>query len=99
MDKSELNLSIEIPSHVPLELVRNLTIGRGLTTTRLPHAVVDDIHRDFPPVFYAPNLMNGGGWVFRRTEDQITVIHNPEHFSSKQIQPYAAMVGAPTIAA
>ena len=94
MDKSELNLSIEIPSHVPLELVRNLTIGRGLTTTRLPHAVVDDIHRDFPPVFYAPNLMNGGGWVFRRTEDQITVIHNPEHFSSKQIQPYAEMVGA-----
>ena len=94
MDKTELNLSIEIPSHVPLELVRNLTIGRGLTTTRLPHAVVDDIHRDFPPVFYAPNLMNGGGWVFRRTEDQITVIHNPEHFSSKQIQPYAEMVGA-----
>ena len=94
MDAEELAKGVEIPSHVPPDMVRNLTMGRGLTTTRPPHSVVDDIHRDFPPIFYAPNLMNGGGWVFRRTEDQITVIHDPEHFSNKQIQPYAEMIGA-----
>ena len=94
LDAEELAKSAQIPAHVPPEMVRNLTMGRGLTTTRPPHAVVDDIHRDFPPVFYAPNLMNGGGWVFRRTEDQVAVIHDPEHFSNKQIQPYAEMIGA-----
>ena len=52
------------PPHVPPELVKDLTIGRGLMTERLPHEIVDEIHRDFPPAFYAPNLMNGGGWVF-----------------------------------
>ena len=66
LEAEELAKSVEIPPHVPPEMVRNLTMGRGLTTTRPPHAVVDDIHRDFPTVFYAPNLMNGGGWVFRK---------------------------------
>lgn len=82
-----------VPSHVPPEMVKNLTIGRGFVTERLPHEIVDEIHRDFPPVFYAPNLMNGGGWVFRRSEDQLAIWQNPEYFSSQQIQPFAELAG------
>lgn len=82
-----------IPSHVPPDMVAVLPIGRGLVTSRLPHEIVDEIHRDFPPVFYAPNLMNGGGWVFCRTEDQIAVWNDPVHFSSQQIQPFAQLAG------
>lgn len=93
MTESTQEFENEIPSHVPLAMVSNLTIGRGFKTKRLPHEVVDDIHRDFPPVFYAPNLMNGGGWVFRRTEDQLSVWNDPEHFSSQQIQPFAQLAG------
>ena len=40
-----------VPPHVPPELVKDLTIGRGLMTERLPHEIVDEIHRDFPPAF------------------------------------------------
>ena len=92
---TELAPAIEgvVPPHVPPELVKDLTIGRGFVTERLPHEIVDEIHRDFPPVFYAPNLMNGGGWVFRRSEDQLAIWQDAEHFSSQQIQPFAELAG------
>ena len=90
---TELPPQRALSPHVPPELVKDLTIGRGFVTERLPHEIVDEIHRDFPPVFYAPNLMNGGGWVFRRSEDQLAIWQDPEHFSSQQIQPFAELAG------
>ena len=82
-----------IPDHVDPALVFNLPIGRGLTTDRLPHDIVSDIHRNYPRAFYAPNLMNGGGWVFPRAEDQRRIWQDAEHFSSQVIQPFAELAG------
>ena len=82
-----------IPEHVDPDLVLDLPIGRGVTTERLPPEIAAEIHRDFPRGFYAPNLMNGGGWVFPRVEDQRKIWLDTEHFSSQVIQPFAAMAG------
>ena len=82
-----------IPEHIDPDLVLYLPIGRGVSTERLPHEIAAEIHRDFPRGFYAPNLMNGGGWVFPRVEDQRKIWLDTEHFSSQVIQPFAAMAG------
>ena len=34
-------IAVVVPPHVPPELVKDLTIGRGLMTERLPHEIVE----------------------------------------------------------
>ena len=84
----------DIPLHVPNHIVRSSPLGRGLTTNLHPHEVVSMIHRDFPEVFFAPNLMPpAGAWVFRRASDLRKIWMDTEHFSSREIAPYSRLAG------
>lgn len=85
----------EIPDHVPPELVRNFPMRLGLTTTENPYTtVIPDIHR-MPPVFWAPDAHLGmaPAWIFRRARDQTRIFLDTEHFSSRNLAPFSALVG------
>ncbi|MBP7338460.1 cytochrome P450 [Niveispirillum sp.] len=79
-----------IPNHVPPHLVRDFsywkTPGMAPTPNGNPQAALSFVHREGPPLFYAPaNTYDGRGtWVVTRAEDQRRILQNPEVFSSNR---------------
>lgn len=88
-------LPLEIPAHVPPELVMSFPLHLGATTYDNPYdTVIPAIHK-MPPAFWAPNAWSGmePAWVFRRAEDLNTIFLDTEHFSSKDVAPFATLIG------
>jgi cytochrome P450 len=83
-----------LPSHISAEMVRPYPLGRGKKTTRHPHDIASQIHRDHPEAFYVPGFFVGSGaWVFRRAADIRTITLDTDHFSNKDFSPYARLSG------
>ncbi len=85
----------DIPSHVPLELVRPTPFIFGETTTADPYNDwVPAIHEG-PPIFYAPNAYPGPSpaWIVRRMADLREIYMDTDTFSSKDSSPYAKLIG------
>jgi cytochrome P450 len=83
-----------IPAHVPRELVRPFPYILGATTKARPHSFIKAIH-DGPEAFWAERVFNGvcGAWVPRRAEDMQRVYHDAEHYTTRGLAPFAALVG------
>ncbi|HYE49653.1 MAG TPA: cytochrome P450 [Azospirillaceae bacterium] len=85
-----MTAAARVPDHVPPELVREFSIftGPGMKPTPggNPQAALGFVHRDGPPIFYAPvNTIDGRGtWVVTRAEDQRAILQNAEVFSSNR---------------
>jgi cytochrome P450 len=88
---------IPVPAHVPESLVRpDFPLIFGLTTEANPFTdLIDEIHANEPPVFYAPHAYPGGtpAWIVRRTEDLRAVYFDTDHFSSANFSPFPQLIG------
>lgn len=85
----------DIPPHVPAELVMSFPLRLGLSTYDNPYTtILPEIHK-MPPVFWAPDAYLGvaPAWVFRRAKDLNQIFLDTEHFSSKDMAPFSALVG------
>src|SRR5690606_7748358 len=86
----------EAPAHVPEALVVDYPIKMGAVTDDNPFDhIIPDIHKNFPPIFYALDAYPGGSpaWIMRRAEDLKAVYFDTEHFSNKDFAPFAQLVG------
>jgi cytochrome P450 len=82
-----------IPTHVPPELVKEIPMVRGTTTTARPHEEIQAINHG-PDVFYATNAPNGGqAWILRRIEHCRQVYMDTEHFSNANYAPFPKLTG------
>jgi cytochrome P450 len=81
---------VEIPAHVPPELVRNFsfwtTPGMAPQKGGNPQAALSFVHYDMPRIFYAPrNMYDGQGtWVITRADDQRRILQDAETFSNNR---------------
>ncbi|MCG2841119.1 cytochrome P450 [Sandaracinobacter sp. RS1-74] len=95
-----MNVDTRVPGHVPPELIRDFSLFSGPEMERTPagnpQAALSFVHRDFPPIFYAPmNAVDGRGtWVVATAEDQRAVLQNTEIFSSDR-QLFEKAMGEP----
>lgn len=88
---------VPLPGHVPEALVRPaFPLIFGLTTKVNPFVdMIDAIHANEPPVFYAPHAYPGGtaAWIVRPTETLRQVYFDTEHFSSANFSPFPQLIG------
>ena len=86
----------EAPAHVPPELVLDYPIKMGGLTDENPFdTLIPQLHKTYPPVFYALDAYPGGtpAWIIRRAADLEAIYFDTEHFSNKDFAPFALLVG------
>lgn len=83
------------PAHVDPAQVRPFPFILGATSRQVPHSFIS-LMEDWPAVFWADRAFSGveGCWVPRRLDDIRTVFQDTDTFSSRQIAPFAELVGA-----
>jgi len=86
--------AVEIPSHVPPELVVTVDLAGFTTPGQCPYAKMAAMHDGPRTLFSPPNFMAPqGSWVITRAEDIRAVLQQPEVFSSKGIAGFSQLVG------
>ncbi|MBC57142.1 MAG: cytochrome [Confluentimicrobium sp.] len=95
----ELDLSpkeVEIPAHVPDELVLPFPFIFGVKTKQDPFGeLAAQVHAETPPIFYSKHAYPGGtpAWVVRTAEDLKTIHFDTENFSNKGFSPFSMIIG------
>lgn len=88
--------SLEIPSHVPKELVRDdYPFAMGLTTTENPFKkMVAELHQG-PDIIYATNgyPIDLPTWIPRKREHIQAIYLDEEHFSTENLSPFPMLSG------
>lgn len=90
------SITIDIPDHVPPELVRDdYRFIMGLTTVENPFDTMTRKIHQGPDIIYSTNAYPIGipAWIPRRLEDLQAIYLDTEHFSSAGFSPYAMLVG------
>src|SRR5690554_6638962 len=90
------SITIDIPDHVPPELVRDdYPFIMGLTTVENPFDTMTRKIHQGPDIIYSTNAYPIGipAWIPRRLEDLQAIYLDTEHFSSAGFSPYAMLVG------
>lgn len=87
---------LEIPSHVPSDLVRdNYPFNMGGETTENPfNEMLSELHTN-PDIIYATNAypINIGAWIPRTMELIQSVYMDEEHFSTENLSPFPVLSG------
>ncbi|WP_314714564.1 hypothetical protein [Sphingobium yanoikuyae] len=60
---------MDIPAHVPPELVREIGLTTGPEFLAAPHAFMAKLHETHPPIFYSVNSLIGNSWCTIKHED------------------------------
>jgi cytochrome P450 len=84
-----------LPPHVPPDLVRPYPFPHGHVIADNPfRTVIPQLNRG-PEVFYTLDGYHGMGplWMFRKYKDVQAIYTDTEHFSSKDIAPFAQLEG------
>jgi cytochrome P450 len=89
------NGSLPLAAHVSPDRLREFPLMLGATTTENPFQRIIPAITAGPDAFYALNAYLGiePGWVFRRAGDLRSIYKNTGHFSSKNLAPFAKLLG------
>jgi cytochrome P450 len=82
------------PAHVEPAQVRPFPFILGATSHQAPHSFIASMS-EWPDIFWADRAFSGvqGCWVPRRLEDIRAIFQDTDTFSSRQIAPFAQLVG------
>lgn len=80
MQAQSNQIGMEIPAHVPQELVHPFDYYNMPELKREPHKMIREWVKARPPIFYTPH--NGGHWVVTRSADALDMLRQTENFSS-----------------
>ena len=85
----------QIPAHVPPELVRSFPLIIGEYTDEDPFKRLIPLVHEGPAIFYNTKVYPGHGpaWVLRRMDDLRSLYLDTEHYSTKDMAPFAALLG------
>jgi cytochrome P450 len=86
---------LDIPSHVPANLVLPFPLLTEKSTPSNPYdSIIPQIHTG-PRARYVPGGFFGisNAWVFRRVAELTDIYMDTEHFTSKDMAPFASLVG------
>ena len=78
---------IDVPAHVPKELVRDTGLCFGPEFLAAPHDFMARMHETLPPVYYDVSRM-GNAWHLLRYEDALYMLRHPEIFSNEGATPF-----------
>ena len=89
-----------IPNHVPQELIRPYILAPTTSTTGTTfkdpfNELAVQVRNESPDIFYSPNVFSGVPpmWVIWRVADISKIYLDTEHFSNRDMAPYAALSG------
>jgi len=86
-------MQIELPAHVPAELVQDFGFDTYPGLTSNPPVAIDTL-RDERPIVYAPRGRRGEGtWVFKTYDLLVEAFQKPEIFSSDRYSGFSALLG------
>lgn len=79
---------MDIPAHVPPELVREIGLTTGPEFLAAPHAFMAKLHETHPPIFYSVNPLIGNSWCTIKHEDAFFALRHPEYFTTAGATPF-----------
>ncbi|MFD2429694.1 hypothetical protein ACFSUK_19230 [Sphingobium scionense] len=79
---------MDIPDHVPPELVREIGLTTGPEFLAAPHAFMAKLHETHPPIFYSVNPLIGNSWCTIKHEDAFFALRHPEYFTTAGATPF-----------
>ena len=87
--------TLDVPAHVPPELVRDCPIAeRRAYRENVFETKLTPDHANNPPVYWSPTIYpgNSGAWVVRRAEDLKEVYADDDLFTKKGFSSFAKMI-------
>jgi cytochrome P450 len=86
---------LQIPAHVPHELIRPYALVMGAITAEDPFKTIIPRLQLEPEVFYALHAYPGEtpSWIFRKSEDLTAIYLDNEHFTTNGSAPFAPVIG------
>jgi cytochrome P450 len=79
---------IQIPAHVPPELVHKLGITESAEFLASPHKFMADLHKAYPPIVYSYGDHTPPAWNLLKYEDAYFVLRHPEFFTTEGTGPF-----------
>lgn len=79
---------VEIPSHVPPELVFKLGLTESPEFLADPHKYMSGLHATHPPIVYSYSDHNPSAWQLLKYEDAYFVLRHPEIFTAEGSGPF-----------
>jgi cytochrome P450 len=83
---------VQVPAHVPADLVLPFPFYVGARTHELPQSMYAAVHRN-PPVFWGEMTSIGSAWVPRRMRELRQIYLDNENFSVGGGSHFASMIG------
>ena len=74
---------LNIPDHVPAELIRPIGLAEGPEFLADPHNFMADLHQTQPRVFFSPSEKQVSCWMLTHYEDVFFVLRHPEIFTTR----------------
>lgn len=84
----DTNAPIQIPAHVPPELVRKLGITESPEFLADPHKFMAELHQTQPPIVYSYGDHSPAAWNLLKYEDAYFVLRHPEFFTTEGTGPF-----------
>ncbi len=84
----DTNAPIQIPSHVPPELVRKLGITESAEFLASPHKFMAALHETQPPIVFSYGDHSPPAWNLLKYEDAYFVLRHPEFFTTEGTGPF-----------
>ena len=84
----DTNAPIQIPAHVPPELVRKLGITESPEFLADPHKFMAELHNTQPPIVYSYGDHSPAAWNLLKYEDAYFVLRHPEFFTTEGTGPF-----------
>lgn len=79
---------MNIPAHVPRELVRPIGLTEGAEFLAAPHAFMAALHDTHPPIFFSTSEHAGNAWMLIAYQDIFFVLRHPEIFTTAGATPF-----------
>lgn len=88
MQTTPSSVKRDIPSHIPLELVRPIGLTEGAEFLAAPHAFMAALHDTHPPIFFSTSEHAKDAWLLIKHADAYFVLRHPEIFTSAGSGPF-----------
>jgi cytochrome P450 len=88
MGATQASDKVDIPAHVPADLVRPIGLTEGAEFLAAPHAFMARLHETQPRIFFSPSQHFTGAWMLTHYDDAYFVLRHPEIFTTQGATPF-----------
>jgi cytochrome P450 len=88
MEPTQAPYKLDIPAHIPPELVRPIGLTEGAEFLAAPYAFMANLHGTQPRIFFSPSQSFSGAWMLTHYDDAYFVLRHPEIFTTHGATPF-----------